>query len=92
MGKLQSDVIELFTAATVTPVDGGRSGERNLAGLQDTRKLRPIACAEVLVKLGESLDVTEEQKRLNKAYGYNQLGNGEAYGSTFDRLRNEYLG
>jgi hypothetical protein len=30
-GKLQLDVIELFTAATVTPVGGGCTGERNLA-------------------------------------------------------------
>ena len=45
-GKLQPDVIELFTAATVTPVDGGWAGERNLAGLQEARKLRSIACAK----------------------------------------------
>ena len=49
---LQPEVIDIFTAATVTPVDGW-SGNPGPAGLQTDRKLRPIACAEVLVKLGE---------------------------------------
>jgi len=76
-GRLQPEVIELFTAATVTPVDGGWTGDRGPSGLQQARKLRPIACAEVLVKIGESIDIGGEQQSLNKSYGDNQLGNGE---------------
>ena len=46
-------------------------------GLQEERKLRPIACAEDLVKLSEGIDIAISQKELNKAFGDNQLGNGE---------------
>ena len=50
-------MIKLFTAATVTPVDSGCSGDKGLAGLQTSRKVHPIACAEVLAKLGEGTDI-----------------------------------
>ena len=76
-GTLQPEVIEFFAAATVTPVDGGWSGEKGPAGLQKVRKLRPIACSEVLVKLGEGIDIASNRQTLNACFGDNQLGNGE---------------
>ena len=56
-GHLQDDTIQLFTSASVTPVDGGWKGHRGPSGLQEQRGMRPIACSEVLVKLGEGIDI-----------------------------------
>ena len=68
---LQPEVIELFTAASVTPVDGDWSGDKGPAGLQEARKLRPTACADVLVKLGEGIDIASDRTTLNKCFGDN---------------------
>ena len=76
-GTLQPEVIELFAAATVAPVDGGWSGDKGPAGLQEERKLRPTSCSEVLFKLGEGIDIASDGQTLNTCFGDNQLGNGE---------------
>ena len=40
-------------------------------------KLRPTACPEVLVKLGEGVDIASDRQTLNTFFGDEQIGNGE---------------
>ncbi len=54
-GRVLDATVALWTAATVSPVDSGwLANESDTAG-HPLRKLRPIACAEVLIKLVETL-------------------------------------
>jgi hypothetical protein len=54
--KLQPDTVRLWTAACVSLVDCG-SQQGTQPGEPQMRKLRPIACAECLVKLVESIEI-----------------------------------
>ena len=74
---VQPRTVRLFTAAVVTAVDGGYTGNPSEEhGLREDRKVRPIACAEVLIKLCEGVDVKLERKNLDRSFEGVQFGNG----------------
>ncbi|CAK0795081.1 unnamed protein product [Prorocentrum cordatum] len=78
-GRAQDATIELWTAACVTPVDcdWARVGP----GQPAQRKLRPIACAEVLMKLVEGACIDEESASMLAALEPRQLGCGAPDGA-----------
>ena len=54
-------------------------------GLREDRKVRPIACAEVLIKLCEGVDVKLERPNLDRSFDGVQFGNGAPDGAPSSR-------
>ena len=78
-GAVTVEVARLWTAAVVSPIDCGEVASAD--GLPATRKLRPIACSEALMKLAEGVVLDAMAKQLEGVFEPRQLGCGAPDGA-----------
>ena len=80
-GRIGVSATALWTAATIAPVDSGWQAGEVPEGEERQRKLRPIACAESLVKLVETLAIDDVAQQMLEQFEPEQLGVGTPDGA-----------
>ncbi|CAK0859372.1 unnamed protein product, partial [Prorocentrum cordatum] len=78
-GRVRDVSVEVWTAACITPADCGWAAAEPPRAPE--RKLRPIACAEVLTKFVEGVCIDEIMTKLLQAFEPRQLGCGTRDGA-----------